>query len=106
MVDIFDRHWLSAAALTRTGASSLTDFERHIIARLSAGLTDAAVANEIQISSRTVQRHVKRVMDRLGARSRLELGMRLAGAEPGTARLGRARDPSDARPAKSIRALE
>jgi DNA-binding CsgD family transcriptional regulator len=78
LVGIFESHWRFAERTPRTGESPLSELERHIIDRLSAGLTDAAVAGELAVSARTIQRHVKRVMGLCGARSRLELGIRLA----------------------------
>jgi DNA-binding CsgD family transcriptional regulator len=78
LVGVFEGHWLCAERLPHGDDGTLSDLERHIIARLSAGLTDAAVANELAVSPRTIQRYVKRVMDLCGARSRLELGIRLA----------------------------
>ncbi|MGK5552853.1 helix-turn-helix domain-containing protein [Actinomadura kijaniata] len=52
--------------------------QREIMVLLAAGLTDAAVAARLRVSQRTVQRHVRRTMAQLDARTRFELGIRLA----------------------------
>ncbi|GGV18531.1 hypothetical protein GCM10010182_45040 [Actinomadura cremea] len=56
----------------------LNGVQREIMALLTAGMTDAAVADRLGVCQRTVQRHVRRTMEQVGARSRLELGIRLA----------------------------
>ncbi|MBO2447200.1 response regulator transcription factor [Actinomadura barringtoniae] len=56
---------------------ALTGVQREILALLCSGMTDAAVARTLGISTRTVKRHVRQAMEHLGARSRLELGIRL-----------------------------
>ncbi|MEV4176346.1 helix-turn-helix transcriptional regulator [Nonomuraea sp. NPDC049709] len=60
----------------RSGLISRT--QQQVILLLAAGYTDEAVSNRLDISSRTVQRHVSRTMTLVGARSRLELGILLA----------------------------
>ncbi|MEO3794965.1 helix-turn-helix transcriptional regulator [Nonomuraea sp. B10E15] len=52
--------------------------QQEVILLLAAGWTDEAVGNKLDISSRTVQRHVSRTMTLVGARSRLELGVLLS----------------------------
>lgn len=78
LVAVFERRWRGARPLSPASGEVISDLEKRIIERLAAGLTDAAVASELEISSRTIQRHVRRVMDLVGARSRLELGIDLA----------------------------
>ncbi len=48
--------------------------EHEILAMLFAGLTDQAIGKQLGASPRTVQRHVRGLMDRHGARSRFQLG--------------------------------
>jgi DNA-binding CsgD family transcriptional regulator len=55
----------------------LTVAQRRILAEMAAGLTDESIARRLGICSRTVRRHVTGMMDAFGARSRLELGMRV-----------------------------
>ncbi|TDD03461.1 LuxR family transcriptional regulator [Nonomuraea deserti] len=66
--------WLNACM--RGGLISRT--QQEVILLLAAGWTDEAVGNKLDISSRTVQRHVSRTMTLVGARSRLELGILLS----------------------------
>jgi Bacterial regulatory proteins, luxR family len=77
LIDVFERHWSRARPLLAHHQEAISALDHLIITRLAAGLTDAAVANELAISIRTVQRHVTRLMNVLGARSRLELGIYL-----------------------------
>jgi DNA-binding NarL/FixJ family response regulator len=66
--------WLNACM--RVGLISTT--QQEVILLLADGWTDEAVGNKLDISSRTVQRHVSRTMTLVGARSRLELGILLS----------------------------
>ncbi|MDL4774203.1 helix-turn-helix transcriptional regulator [Actinomadura xylanilytica] len=77
LVAMFERYWGHGRSVD--GASDAVHvLQKEILGRLAAGLTDQAVAKELGISPRTVQRHVKKAMEELGARSRFELGVRLA----------------------------
>jgi DNA-binding CsgD family transcriptional regulator/sugar-specific transcriptional regulator TrmB len=51
------------------------DLDRLILKLLAIGLTDRAVARQLNLSQRTVQRHVATLMTRLGARTRLQAGV-------------------------------
>jgi DNA-binding CsgD family transcriptional regulator/sugar-specific transcriptional regulator TrmB len=51
------------------------DLDRLILRLLAVGLTDRAVARQLNLSQRTVQRHVAALMTRLGARTRLQAGV-------------------------------
>ena len=53
--------------------------ERRRLARLlAAGLTDDAIAHQLDLSARTVQRRIAALMDELGARTRFQLGLQAA----------------------------
>ena len=58
----------------------LTGQEREIIRLLSVGNTDAAVARKLGISVRTTRRVIAELADRLGARSRFQMGVGAAQA--------------------------
>ncbi|MFD5485064.1 response regulator transcription factor [Streptomyces virginiae] len=45
---------------------------------LAGGLTDDAAGQRLGISSRTVSRHMASIMERLGATSRFEAGLKAA----------------------------
>jgi DNA-binding NarL/FixJ family response regulator len=80
-VDHFERTWATAAPLLprdETGADELSDRERDLLRLLATGATDAAAADELEISVRTVRRLMSDIMDRLGARSRFMAGAKAA----------------------------
>ncbi len=52
--------------------------ERQILALLTAGLPDAAVARELGLSNRTYHRRLHDMMDHLGARTRFQLARQAA----------------------------
>ncbi len=75
LVSVFESHWKSARALA--DGLLMSDQQHEVITLLASGMTDDAVARKLDVSPRTVQRHVSRIMELLGVRSRLELGVRL-----------------------------
>src|SRR5690606_39837840 len=56
----------------------LTTRERELLTLLSAGNTDESAAAQLGVSVRTVRRMVADIMDRLGARSRFQAGVKAA----------------------------
>jgi sugar-specific transcriptional regulator TrmB/DNA-binding CsgD family transcriptional regulator len=52
--------------------------DRKILALLLAGLTDQAVATQLDLSLRTLQRRLRHLMDLAGVRSRMQLGRHAA----------------------------
>jgi DNA-binding CsgD family transcriptional regulator len=52
--------------------------ERNVVRLLALGLSDDQIARKLGVSRRTVQRAIARLMDRLGATSRFEAGLKLA----------------------------
>ena len=50
----------------------LTRRELEVLKSLSSGHTTRAIANELNISSTTVRNHIKHVLAKLGAHTRLE----------------------------------
>jgi DNA-binding CsgD family transcriptional regulator len=77
VVTQFDRWW-SAAAPEPAAGVALGERERHLLALLAAGLTDESAAARLGVSVRTVRRTMSAIMDRLGARSRFEAGLKAA----------------------------
>jgi DNA-binding CsgD family transcriptional regulator len=55
----------------------LTQVELQVVALLAAGQTDDAAAARLGCTARTVRRRVADAMAKLGARSRLQLGIEL-----------------------------
>ncbi|GLW30920.1 winged helix-turn-helix domain-containing protein [Actinoplanes regularis] len=57
-----------------TEADTPTALDRKILALLLAGLTDQAVATQLDLSLRTLQRRLRHLMDLAGVQSRMQLG--------------------------------
>jgi sugar-specific transcriptional regulator TrmB len=51
-----------------------TDLDRQILSLMLAGLTDQAVATQLDLSLRTVQRRLRHLQDLAGVKSRMQLG--------------------------------
>ncbi len=77
---LFELTWRTAQPIEphAHAGDELTEIERHVLSLLLAGLTDRSVAMQLGVSERSVQRHVRAVMDRVGAESRVQLGWRAA----------------------------
>lgn len=58
-----------------TSGETLSHDEAELLTLLAAGLTDAAVGRSMGWSERTVQRHVQRLMARLGVQTRFQVGL-------------------------------
>lgn len=81
ITELVDRLWPSAvpfAANDRTRASALDDRDRELLSLLSSGCTDESAAATLGVSVRTVRRAMSSLMDRLGARSRFQAGVKAA----------------------------
>ncbi|GLY65096.1 LuxR C-terminal-related transcriptional regulator [Amycolatopsis taiwanensis] len=76
-VEMFERLWFTSAPLL-PDTTELAARERELLSLLAAGRTDAAAAEALGISVRTVRRLVAGIMDRLGARSRFMAGVKAA----------------------------
>jgi len=67
---------LGAAAPSRVGAEAadprLTPRQREILAQLATGASTDQIADRLFLSRETVRNHVRHILQRLGARSRLE----------------------------------
>ncbi|MFD5655482.1 LuxR C-terminal-related transcriptional regulator [Streptomyces sp. NPDC127039] len=76
---LFDVVWASAKPLGEQAvkdAHGLTGQESTTIRLLAQGLTDEAIAKRLGVSQRTARRIAADLMERLGARSRFEAGVR------------------------------
>lgn len=75
----------AAETTVERGQEGPTDLDRRILALLLAGLTDQAVATQLGVSPRTLQRRLRHLMDLAGVRTRMQLGghaVRNGWAEP------------------------
>lgn len=82
LLDFFEQAWNAAVPLGATTPedprTGLTATERELLRLLGSGLTDDAAGQRLGISSRTVGRHMASIMERLGAGSRFEAGIKAA----------------------------
>ncbi len=82
MVWLFHKVWESAlpvpAALQVVADGPLSSDDQHLLSLLLAGYTDRAVASQLGLSMRTVQRRVHRLLALAGVQTRLQLGWRAA----------------------------
>lgn len=82
MVALFEQTWQAAVPLgadlphaTDTGLSS---GERELLRLLASGMTDEGACKRLGVSVRSVRRQMAALMERLGASSRFEAGLRAA----------------------------
>jgi DNA-binding CsgD family transcriptional regulator len=61
---------------------TLTDREREIAALVAAGRTNREVAEQLFLSPKTVEAHLRNVYAKLGVRSRVELATELTSPRP------------------------
>lgn len=80
-IELFELRWSAAVPLLPADVPDTAELEareRRLLFLLSLGYTDAAAADELDISVRTVRRLVSGIMNRLGARSRFMAGAKAA----------------------------
>lgn len=79
---LFDLAWETGLPLgtthNRHHSTGLTPAEQQLLKLLAQGLTDEAAGNHLSVSLSTVRRTMAALMERLGARSRFEAGLRAA----------------------------
>ena len=63
----------------RVDDSTLTETERRVVVLVAAGRSNAEVARELILSTKTVEWNLSKVYRKLGVRSRAELAARVAG---------------------------
>lgn len=68
--------WAAAMPITHTHQrQEIDEQENRILGLLSSGVSDSAIARQVDLSQRTVERRIKALMDRLGAQSRFQMGL-------------------------------
>ncbi|MEU9235322.1 helix-turn-helix transcriptional regulator [Streptomyces subrutilus] len=79
---LFEQVWETSLPLgcdrPRDEGTGLTPPERELLRLLSQGMTDRAAGHRLGVSLSTVRRTMAALMERLGARSRFEAGLRAA----------------------------
>ncbi|QES48886.1 helix-turn-helix transcriptional regulator [Streptomyces venezuelae] len=82
MTALFDQTWHTAVPLgadqTQETGTGLTPGEKELLNLLAGGLTDEAAGKRLGLSLRTVRRQMAALMERLGASSRFEAGLKAA----------------------------
>lgn len=67
---------LGAPPVAPADGEAVSEEDRAILRCLSMGMKDEAVARQVGVSVRTLRRQIAALMDRLGAQSRFEAGVR------------------------------
>ncbi len=75
LAGIVDTYWQLATPMAGPGVAELDDRTATIVRLLAAGVPDAAIAEEVGISQRTVERRVRALMDQLGVTTRFQAGV-------------------------------
>ncbi|MFF9984472.1 LuxR C-terminal-related transcriptional regulator [Streptomyces erythrochromogenes] len=81
LVALFEREWGTAVPLGADPSEAVyvpTEQERSLLGLLAEGHTDESAAGQLHISARTARRIMASLIERLGARSRFEAGLRAA----------------------------
>ncbi|MGF1429785.1 helix-turn-helix domain-containing protein [Kitasatospora sp. LaBMicrA B282] len=82
LTGLFELYWSRAMRLPPPdSAESPRDRHHQLLTLLAAGLTDESIARQMGVSTRTVQRWVRELMDRFGARTRFQAGIQAARAD-------------------------
>lgn len=78
MAELFETTWERAVPLNQPGDSgdeAISGIDRQLLGLLASGATDVTIARSYGWSIRTVQRHVRRLMQLVGAGTRFQIGM-------------------------------
>ncbi|GAB2705665.1 LuxR C-terminal-related transcriptional regulator [Kitasatospora kifunensis] len=82
LAGLFELYWSRAMRVPAADSTDLPrDRHRQLLTLLAAGLTDESIARQMGVSTRTVQRWVRELMDRFGARTRFQAGIQAARAD-------------------------
>ena len=80
--------WQDVAGGPATGTRALTSRERDVVRGVVAGLGNDQIARRLGISRWTVVNHLRRVMQKWGCGSRVEVAVRFSTIPPDVARPG------------------
>ncbi|WP_431960104.1 helix-turn-helix domain-containing protein [Actinacidiphila sp. bgisy160] len=89
LIDLFEHYWEVGAPLRvtdegRIGGAGPEDpaspaaEDRHLLSLMVAGMTDEAIAGQLRVSKRTVQRRIQGLMNLAGVVTRMQLGWHAA----------------------------
>ncbi len=74
VISAFEQCWRAATALLDAADDDESAADNDLLRLLLLGMTDTAVANQLGVSTRTVQRRVAVLMERAGVSTRIQLG--------------------------------
>jgi len=74
LTQYYDQLWESATPVVPTQTKGIGETEREVLRLLVHGLKDEAIARHLQISVRTVRRHISAIMDFVDAPTRFAAG--------------------------------
>lgn len=79
MIGVFEAFWRLAVPVSGSTTTAHIDKEstetRRLLTNLAAGLTDKAIARDLDVSERTVRRRIAQLQELLGAQTRFQLGV-------------------------------
>jgi DNA-binding NarL/FixJ family response regulator len=78
LIQLFEFTWEHAAPLGGDLESPVGEDDRKLLALLLAGLKDDAIARQLGLSTRTMRRRMKHLLDQLGADNRFQAGAQAA----------------------------
>lgn len=87
LIELFETLWRLAVPLPRSGSdlsavraaeTEPTERDHQILVLLAGGATDETIARQLMLSTRTVERRVRSLLDRLGAETRFQAGVQAA----------------------------
>lgn len=74
----FELYWDKGIPFSPGGIfAAASDVDPNLLGLLAAGLTDEAIARQLGLAPRTVQRRVRQLMDRCGAQTRFQAGVQV-----------------------------
>ncbi|MEU4067735.1 helix-turn-helix domain-containing protein [Streptomyces wedmorensis] len=80
LLALFESQWERGTPLWGSGraADEISDEDVQLLGFAAAGHTDEIIARRLGVNRRTVERRMRRLMDRLGARTRFQAGIQAA----------------------------
>lgn len=79
LAGVFEAFWRLAMPVSSSTTTSQVDKEstetQRLLTNLAAGLTDEAIARDLDVSERTVRRRISQLQELLGAQTRFQLGV-------------------------------
>lgn len=78
LVELFEIYWARAVPLDRIGDAAEQDTDIELLTLLVAGFKDDAIARQLGISTRTMRRRIRALLDALSADNRFQAGVQAA----------------------------